>query len=243
MTSPLVLLPAVDVRAGQAVRLVQGELNNETNVGSPMAAALDFQAAGAQWIHLVDLDAAFGTGSNHDLLVEVIGALDVKVQLSGGIYDEESLSRAITTGCSRINLGTLALENPDWTASVIARYGDRVAVGIDVRGQRLAPRGGTRDGGDLFETLTRLDYEGCSRYVVTDVTRDGALTGPNLELLQQVCRATNNPVIASGGVSSLEDIQALQELTDIGVEGAIIGKALYAKAFTFHDALTAARSL
>lgn len=233
----LELLPAVDVREGQAVRLVQGELSNQTSYGSPIDAALDFQSAGAEWIHLVDLDAAFGTGSNHELLAEVIGKLDINVELSGGIRDEESLARAIATGCARINLGTAALENPEWTASVISRYGDLIAVGLDVRGHTLAARGWTREGGDLFETIARLDNDGCSRYVVTDVNKDGTLKGPNVELLQEVCAATKKPIIASGGVSTLSDLEQLRSLTMIGVEGAIVGKALYARAFTLEDAL------
>jgi 1-(5-phosphoribosyl)-5-[(5-phosphoribosylamino)methylideneamino] imidazole-4-carboxamide isomerase/N-(5'phosphoribosyl)anthranilate isomerase len=233
----LELLPAVDVREGQAVRLVQGELSNQTSYGSPIDAALDFQSAGAEWIHLVDLDAAFGTGSNHELFAEVIGKLDIKVELSGGIRDEESLARAIATGCARINLGTAALENPEWTASVISRYGDLIAVGLDVRGHTLAARGWTREGGNLFETIERLDNDGCSRYVVTDVNKDGTLKGPNVELLQEVCAATKKPIIASGGVSTLSDLEQLRSLTMIGVEGAIIGKALYARAFTLEDAL------
>ncbi len=236
----LELLPAVDVREGQAVRLVQGELSAQTNYGAPLEAALDFQRAGAEWIHLVDLDAAFGTGSNHELLAQVIGKLDIKVELSGGIRDEESLLRALSTGCARINLGTAALENPDWTASVIDRFGERIAVGLDVRGQTLAARGWTKEGGNLFETLQRLDADGCARYVVTDVNKDGTLQGPNLDLLRQVCRATNRPVIASGGVSKLQDLKELRALTEIGVEGAIVGKALYARAFTLQEAIEVA---
>ena len=238
----LELLPAVDVREGQAVRLVQGELSAQTNYGAPLEAALDFQRAGAQWIHLVDLDAAFGTGSNHQLLAEVIGKLDIKVELSGGIRDEESLLRALSTGCARINLGTAAMENPDWTASVIARFGERIAVGLDVRGRTLAARGWTQEGGDLFETLQRLDADGCARYVVTDVNKDGTLQGPNIELLKQVCSATNRPVIASGGVSKLQDLKDLRALTEIGVEGSIVGKALYAGAFTLQEAIEVAYS-
>lgn len=234
---PLILLPAVDVKGGQAVRLVQGELSNQTNYGAPLEAALDFQNEGAEWIHLVDLDAAFGTGSNHEILAEVIGKLDIKVELSGGIRDEQSLERALATGCERINLGTAALEDPDWTASVIKRFGDRIAVGLDVRGHTLAARGWTQDGGDLFETLVRLDRDGCARYVVTDVKKDGTLQGPNLELLREVCAATSRPVIASGGVSTLDDLRALRALTEIGVEGSIVGKALYAGAFTLKEAL------
>jgi phosphoribosylanthranilate isomerase len=204
-----------------------------------LQAALDFQAAGARWIHLVDLDAAFGRGSNADLLAEVVGALDIDVELSGGIRDDASLAAALATGCRRVNIGTAALEDPDWCASAIARYGDRVAVGLDTRGRTLAARGWTRDGGDLFEVLARLDSQGCARYVVTDVTKDGTLRGPNLELLRQVCEATDAPVVASGGVSSLDDLVALAGLAGIGVEGAIVGKALYAGAFTLGEALAA----
>jgi len=234
---PLILLPAVDVKAGQAVRLVQGELSNQTNYGAPLEAALDFQKAGAEWIHLVDLDAAFGTGSNHEILAEVIGKLDIKVELSGGIRNEDSLVRALSTGCERINLGTAALEDPKWTASVIARFGEKIAIGLDVRGHTLAARGWTQEGGELFETLQRLDRDGCARYVVTDVKKDGTLQGPNLTLLREVCAATSQPVIASGGVSNLEDLRALRQLTEIGVEGSIVGKALYAGAFTLEEAL------
>lgn len=233
----LILLPAVDVKDGKAVRLVQGELSQQTNYGAPLDTALDFQSAGAEWIHLVDLDAAFGTGSNHQVLAEVIGKLDIKVELSGGIRDEESLKRALDTGCERINLGTAALEDPEWTATVVSRFGERIAVGLDVRGHTLAARGWTKEGGDLFETLERLDRDGCARYVVTDVNKDGTLQGPNLTLLKEVCAATSKPVIASGGVSTLDDLRALKELTEIGVEGSIVGKALYARAFTLQEAL------
>lgn len=236
----LELLPAVDVKGGQAVRLVQGELGSESNYGSPLEAALDFQLAGAEWIHLVDLDAAFGIGSNAELLAEVVGKLDIDVEISGGIRDDESLRRALATGCRRVNLGTAALENPDWTAKVIAEFGDRIAVGLDVRGRTLAARGWTKEGGDIFETLERLDRDGCARYVVTDVTKDGTLKGPNLELLRSVCDVTRAPVVASGGISSLADIEALKSLVEIGVEGAIMGKALYAGAFTLEEALKVA---
>jgi len=235
--SYLELLPAVDVKDGRAVRLVQGELAKESIYGAPLEVALEFQAAGAEWLHLVDLDAAFGRGSNATLLAEVVGALDIKVELSGGIRDDESLRRALATGCTRVNLGTAALEDPQWTERVIGEFGDRIAVGLDVRGHVLAARGWTKEGGDLFETLARLDKDGCARYVVTDVTKYGTLAGPNLELLQSVCAATNKPVVASGGISSLADIQALCDLNATGVEGAIVGKALYAGAFTLQEAL------
>jgi 1-(5-phosphoribosyl)-5-[(5-phosphoribosylamino)methylideneamino] imidazole-4-carboxamide isomerase/N-(5'phosphoribosyl)anthranilate isomerase len=235
--SYLELLPAVDVKDGRAVRLVQGELAAETAYGNPLEVALEFQAAGAEWLHLVDLDAAFGRGENSALLAEVVGKLDIKVELSGGIRDDESLKRALATGCRRVNLGTAALENPEWTAQVIGEYGDRIAVGLDVRGHVLAARGWTKEGGDLFKTIERLERDGCARYVVTDVTKDGTLQGPNLELLKEVCAVTRKPVVASGGISSLDDIAALASLNATGVEGAIVGKALYAGAFTLQQAL------
>ncbi|EWM16646.1 bifunctional 1-(5-phosphoribosyl)-5-((5-phosphoribosylamino)methylideneamino)imidazole-4-carboxamide isomerase/phosphoribosylanthranilate isomerase PriA [Kutzneria sp. 744] len=239
------LLPAVDVADGKAVRLVQGEAGTETSYGDPLEAALAWQNDGAEWIHLVDLDAAFGRGSNRELLAGVVGKLDVKVELSGGIRDDESLAAALSTGCTRVNLGTAALENPQWCAKAIAEHGDKVAVGLDVRiterGHRLAARGWTSDGGDLWDVLERLDRDGCSRYVVTDVSKDGTLRGPNVELLRAVCDRTDAPVIASGGVSSVDDLVALSRLAADGVEGAIVGKALYAGAFTLPDALAATR--
>jgi phosphoribosylanthranilate isomerase len=236
----LELLPAVDVVDGRAVRLVQGEAGSETSYGDPMDAAAAWQSAGAEWIHLVDLDAAFGRGSNRDLLARVVATLDVKVELSGGIRDDASLAAAMATGCARVNLGTAALEDPDWTRRAIAGYGDRVAVGLDVRGTTLAARGWTREGGDLWETLARLDADGCARYVVTDVTKDGTLRGPNLDLLREVCDRTDRPVVASGGISSLADLEALRAMVPLGAEGAIVGKALYAGAFTLPQALAVA---
>jgi len=238
----LELLPAVDVKDGRAVRLVQGDLSQESIYGSPLEVALEFEKSGAEWIHLVDLDAAFGRGENTALLAEVVGRLDIDVELSGGIRDDESLERAIATGCRRVNLGTAALENPEWTSRVISRYGDQIAVGLDVRGHVLAARGWTQEGGDLFETISRLESDGCARYIVTDVTKDGTLQGPNLELLREVCAVTKKPVVASGGISSLADISALSALRAIGVEGAIVGKALYAGAFTLEQALEVTRS-
>jgi 1-(5-phosphoribosyl)-5-[(5-phosphoribosylamino)methylideneamino] imidazole-4-carboxamide isomerase/N-(5'phosphoribosyl)anthranilate isomerase len=238
--SKLELLPAVDVVEGQAVRLVQGEAGSETSYGDPLTAALAWQDAGAEWIHLVDLDAAFGRGSNRTLLAELVGKLDVRVEMSGGIRDDASLEAALGTGCARVNIGTAALENPDWVRKAIARHGDKIAVGLDVRGTTLSARGWTQDGGELFDVLARLDADGCARYVLTDVRRDGTLTGPNVELLRQVCAATTKPVVASGGVSSLEDLRVLRELVGLGVEGAIVGKALYAGAFTLEEALAVA---
>ena len=235
--SPLTLLPAVDVAGGQAVRLVQGAAGTETSYGDPVTAALAWQEAGASWLHLVDLDAAFGRGSNASLLAEVVGKLDIAVEMSGGIRDDASLERALATGCARVNIGTAALEAPEWVRAVIARHGDKIAVGLDVRGTTLAARGWTSEGGELFSTLARLDAEGCARYVVTDVLKDGTLRGPNLALLRDVCSRTKAPVVASGGVSSLADLRALASLVPVGVEGAIVGKALYAGAFTMREAL------
>ena len=235
--SYLTLLPAVDVADGQAVRLVQGAAGSETSYGDPVTAALAWQEAGASWVHLVDLDAAFGRGSNASLLAEVVGKLDIAVEMSGGIRDDASLERALATGCARVNIGTAALEAPEWVRSVIARHGDKIAVGLDVRGTTLAARGWTSEGGELFSTLARLDAEGCARYVVTDVLKDGTLRGPNLALLRDVCSRTKAPVVASGGVSSLADLRALASLVPVGVEGAIVGKALYAGAFTMREAL------
>jgi phosphoribosylanthranilate isomerase len=234
---PLILLPAVDVADGQAVRLVQGELGTETSYGSPLDAALAWQEQGAEWIHLVDLDAAFGKGNNRELLKEVTAKLDIKVELSGGIRDDESLSNALATGAARINLGTAALEDPEWTAKVIAQHGDKIAIGLDVRGRNLAARGWTKEGGELIETLQRLDKDNAARYVVTDVTKDGTLQGPNTALLREILDYTKKPVIASGGIAQLSDIAELRQLTNIGVEGAIVGKALYAQKFTLKDAL------
>jgi phosphoribosylanthranilate isomerase len=239
--SYLELLPAVDIKGGRAVQLVQGVDGSEKVFGDPIQAALRWQETGAEWIHLVDLDAAFGHGSNAELLAEVTAALDIKVERSGGIRDDESLRAAMDSGCRRVNIGTAALENPEWCRRAIAEYGDRVAVGLDVRGRTLAARGWTSEGGDLFETLARLDSEGCARYVVTDVNKDGMLQGPNLELLRSVCSATQAPVVASGGVTTIDDIRALMELVPVGVEGAIAGTALYTGSLSLAEALAVTR--
>ncbi|GAB7099303.1 bifunctional 1-(5-phosphoribosyl)-5-((5-phosphoribosylamino) methylidenea mino)imidazole-4-carboxamide isomerase/phosphoribosylanthranilate isomerase PriA [Thermobifida fusca] len=243
MAPILELLPAVDVAGGQAVQLVQGKDGTGGRYGDPLNAALTWQNAGAEWIHLVDLDAAFGRGHNRELLASIVGKLDIKVELSGGIRDDESLNAALATGCHRVNIGTAALENPDWCAKVIAEHGDRVAIGLDVRGTTLAARGWTRDGGDLYETLERLEAAGCARYIVTDVNKDGTLKGPNLDLLRDVCSRTDKPVVASGGISSLNDLRALAALVPEGVEGAIMGTALYEGAFTLEEALATVREV
>ena len=241
MSDYLELLPAVDITEGRAVQLAQGVAGSERVYGDPVAAARRWQDAGAEWLHLVDLDAAFGRGTNRELQAEIVGALDIKVEMSGGIRDDESLEAALATGCTRVNIGTAALEQPEWCAKIIAEHGDRVAIGLDVRGRTLAARGWTRDGGDLYEVLSRLDSEGCARYVVTDVNKDGMLAGPNLQLLRDVCAATEAPVVASGGVTTLDDIRALMDLVPLGVEGAIAGTALYEGRFTLEDALALTR--
>ncbi len=241
MSKYLELLPAVDVADGKAVRLTQGEAGSETDYGSPLEAAQTWIDAGAEWIHLVDLDAAFGRGNNRALIREVVDASrSVKIELSGGIRDDASLESALEAGATRVNLGTAALEDPDWTARVIERFGDAIAVGLDVRGTTLAARGWTQEGGDLFEVLQRLEDAGCARYVVTDVTKDGTLRGPNIELLRQVMAKTNKPVVASGGISSLQDITDLRALVGEGLEGAILGKSLYAGQLTLQEALAIA---
>src|SRR5690348_4682383 len=241
MSDYLELLPAVDIKGGQAVQLVQGVDGSERIFGDPIQAALRWQESGAEWLHLVDLDAAFGHGDNRELQARIVGELDIDVEMSGGIRDDESLEAAMATGCRRVNIGTAALERPEWCARAIADHGDRVAVGLDVRGRTLAARGWTREGGDLYEVLARLDAEGCARYVVTDVNKDGMLQGPNLDLLRDVCAATDRPVVASGGITALADLEALQGMVDQGVEGAIIGTALYEGRFTLEDALALTR--
>jgi 1-(5-phosphoribosyl)-5-[(5-phosphoribosylamino)methylideneamino] imidazole-4-carboxamide isomerase/N-(5'phosphoribosyl)anthranilate isomerase len=233
----LEILPAIDVKGGVAIRLTKGELDNQSKYGDPLKVANDFVKSGVKWIHLVDLDAAFGLGNNFEILDSIIKSVDIKIQLSGGIKDDESLNQALTTNCSRINLGTAGLENPEWVESVIKKHGDKIAVALDVDGRVLSPRGGTKSGGDLFQMITRLDKAGCARYVLTDVNRDGALSGPNLELLKEVTSFTKTPIVASGGVSSLSDVKALMQLTNQGVEAVIIGKGLHTGAFTLAQVL------
>lgn len=236
----LQLLPAVDVQGGQAVQLVQGVAGTQKEFGDPLTAALRWQEGGASWLHLVDLDAAFGRGSNADLLRDIVGRLHLNVELSGGIRDDETLQRALSTGARRVNIGTAALENPQWCDRVVGTYGDRVAIGLDVRGENLAARGWTTEGGPWMETLDRLVAAGCERFVVTDVNSDGMLTGPNTELLTAVARRSGRKVIASGGIATLDNLRDLRALVDDGIEGAIIGTALYVGRFTLADALAVA---
>ena len=238
MSKNLELLPAVDVSRGLAVRLTQGDTQTEESFGSPMDAAQTWITAGAEWIHLVDLDAAFERGDNQSVIQEVVaGCKEVKIQLSGGIVDQHSLEAALATGATRVNIATPALANIDWVKQAISEFGDRIAIGLDVRGSTLIGRGSSKEVGELQEILAQLEQAGCARYIVTDVAKDGMLQGPNLELLGQVLARTNSPVVASGGISSLEDISKLCELVSEGLEGAILGKALYAKRFSLEQAL------
>jgi 1-(5-phosphoribosyl)-5-[(5-phosphoribosylamino)methylideneamino] imidazole-4-carboxamide isomerase/N-(5'phosphoribosyl)anthranilate isomerase len=238
MSKNLELLPAVDVSKGLAVRLSQGDTDTAESFGSAMDAAQTWINAGAEWIHLVDLDAAFERGNNRSIIQEVVaGCKGVKVQLSGGIVDQQSLNAAAATDATRINIATPALADMVWVQKVLAEFGDRIAVGLDVRGSTLIGRGSSKEVGQLLEVLEQLEQAGCERYVVTDVAKDGMLQGPNLELLRQVLERTNKPVVASGGISSLDDISSLSQLVPLGLEGAILGKALYAKRFTLEQAL------
>lgn len=237
VSSKLILLPAVDIRAGKSVRLSQGRADSEEQYADPLESARTWQEAGAEWIHLVDLDAAFGTGNNLEVLKDVIASVEVRVQVSGGISDERMLEAALAMGATRINLSTASLRNIEWVEQVVAEFGDLIAVGLDVHGKNLIPRGSRQDVGELMETLERLNTAGCARYILTDVSRDGSLQGPNIDLLREVCDHTSVPVIASGGVSSLADIDRLRELVDEGLEGAIVGKALYVGAFSLPEAL------
>ncbi len=236
------LLPAVDIKQGKAVRLKQGEISDKTVYGSPVECALDFQNSGADWLHLVDLDAAFGVGSNSEIVLEVINSLNIKVELSGGIRTDESLAKALATNCDRVILGTAALEDPSWSSKVIKKHGKKIAVSLDVRGETLAARGWVREGGNLYEAITRLASDGCAMFIVTDISKDGTLQGPNFELLEKVCKFSQVPVIASGGVSSLADLKRLISMQDIGIKGAIVGKALYEGSFTVEEALALVNS-
>lgn len=239
----LTIFPAIDLVKGTAVRLLQGEAGTETNYGDPIEIAHQWREQGAQWIHLVDLDAAFGRGNNREVIGRILKEVSgIQIEVSGGIRDDASLENVFDLGAARVNIGTAAIENLEWTRSIISRYGQQIAVGIDVREETVATRGWTKDGGCVWELLDKLQECGCARYVVTDVMRDGTLQGPNLALLQKVAEYTQKPVIASGGISQLQDISKLKNLVPSGIEGVIIGKALYAKQFTLSAALEIANA-
>ena len=237
------LLPALDVSGG---RVVRGEASD------PVAAALEVQRAGVEWLHLVDLDAAYGRGANVDVLDAVIGALDIQVELAGGIHSEAALDWALDTGSERIVLAADALIDRAWCSRVVAEHGSRIAVSLDVRiesganGQRshvIAPRGAgeelSTDRRDMWQTIEWLESLNCAQYIVTDVTRDGAMTGPNVELCHLIDAQTSASVIASGGVSSLADLVAVQAA---GLDGCIVGSAFWTGALDMSDALAAVRT-
>lgn len=230
------LLPAIDVSNGLSVR--PGDQNSQESFGSPKDIASGWIASGANWIHLVDLDAAYGKGENRKLINEVVAlCTGIQVQVSGGIRDQDSLIAALATGATRINLATSALLDMPWVESVISNYSNQISVSLDVSGSRLVARGSGEEVGELEQVLARLEEFGCARYVVTDVTRDGSLSGPNLELLEQVLSQTAKPVVASGGIAELADLQALVALRFKGLAGAILGKALYVGRFSLEQAL------
>ena len=235
------LLPAIDVSNGLSVR--PGTENSNESFGSPMDIASEWIASGAKWIHLVDLDAAYGKGENRKLISEVVSrCTGINVQISGGIRDQESLTAALQTRASRINLATSALMDMPWVESVISTHGNQISVSLDASGSRLVARGSGEDVGKLEPVLQQLEDLGCARYVVTDVKRDGSLNGPNLELLEQVLSLTGKPVIASGGIAELSDLEALVGLRSKGLAGAILGKALYVGRFSLEQALTVVSS-
>lgn len=238
------LIPAVDVVNGKAVRLDRGEAGTEKTYGEPLEAAQEWQDRGAEWLHFVDLDAAFGRGSNYELMAEITRSLRIPVELTGGLRDEETLLRALETGAQRVNIGTAALRDPEWTVQMIRRHGSRIAVDLGAVNEagewRVKGNGWVTDGGDLWEVLERFDAAGCSRFVVTDVSRDGTLSGPNVQLLREVAAATDAAVTASGGISSLADIRAVAEFATEGIDAVIVGKALYEKRFSLEEAIAAA---
>lgn len=233
----LTLLPAVDIQQGRAVQLVQGVSESEKVFGDPVQAAQRWRDEGAEWLHLVDLDAAFGRGENAEIVARIASEVDILLEVTGGIRDDASLERALATGCARVAIGTAAIENPQWCEEIIKRYGEKIAISLDVRGEHLAARGWTTEGGTLEETITRFDAAGCARYVVTDVESDGMMSGPNLELLRHVAELTQTPITASGGIATLDDIAKVRALNRLGVDAAIIGTALYLGNVTLKQAL------
>ncbi|MCL2465555.1 MAG: HisA/HisF-related TIM barrel protein [Micrococcales bacterium] len=236
-TPELILLPAIDVLGGRAVQLVRGELDTANDYGDPVEAALRWTTLGAHWLHVVDLDAAFGTGDNADVISSIVATAPAQVEVSGGLRDDATVARALSTGCARISIGTAALEQPEWCREVLAHLGDMVAISLDVAGEALASHGWREASGNLHDTLAAMTEAGCSRFIVTDTASDGTLGGPNLELLGAVCARTSVPIIASGGISSIGHIRQLRGLTAIGIEGAIIGTALYQGLIDLPEAL------
>jgi phosphoribosyl isomerase A len=233
------LYPAVDIKDGRAVRLTQGRADEETVYGEdPVAVAQRFVDAGTSWLHVVDLDAAFtGEPRNRHLIEGIVEATGCRVQASGGVRTVADVQAALAYGAERVVIGTMALSEPTFVAEVLDLVGPRIAVGLDARGTTLQARGWTEEAGELFEALTCFTEMGVPRFVYTDVAKDGMLAGPNVEMLRRVADATSAHVTASGGVSSLDDLDQLAECHE-RVDAAIVGKALYSGAFTLEEALT-----
>jgi len=241
MGAELTLYPAIDLMDGEAVQLVQGVPGTGGRFGDPLAVAARWREAGAEWVHVVDLDAAFGRVGNAGIVARLVAESGLLVDLSGGVRDDASLERALASGAARVSLGTAAVERPDWCARVLAEHGDRVAISLDVRNGRLATRGWTEQADDVMAAIERFAASGARRFIVTDVGSDGVLAGPNLALLADVCAGTDVPVVASGGVTTLDDVRALRGMVAQGVEGAIIGTALYRGTIDLGEALRVAR--
>jgi phosphoribosylformimino-5-aminoimidazole carboxamide ribotide isomerase len=230
----LELLPAIDIKNGKSVRLKQADLDSAEQYENPNVVLSDFVAKGAKWVHLVDLDAAFQSGSNSELIQELISVSPIKIQLSGGIINENTLQKALSTKADRINIATAALQNIDWVVKAIKSNNQRLTIGLDINDGVLVARGSGAVIGDPFEYIKTLDMAGCKRYVVTDNSTDGELSGPNLDLLDKVLKSTKSLIIASGGISKLSDLKDLREM---GVDGVIVGKALYVGAIDISAAI------
>ena len=233
---PLTIIPAIDIKAGRAVRLHQGKASQVTDYGDPVERAYEFERTGARWLHVVDLDAAFGEGDNRGIVESIVANVDISVEVSGGLRDSDAVARALDSGAHRVTLGTAAVEDPGWAAKMIERYGSRIVIGLDVRDGLVATHGWTKSAGAMVDLIRRFDDAGCEMYMVTDISKDGTLTGPNLDLLRESAELTSGSIIASGGVASLDDVALLRELVPTGFEAVIIGKAFYEGYFTVAEA-------
>lgn len=233
------VFPAVDISDGRCVRLLQGRFGTETVYSDdPVKVALGFCAAGARWLHIVDLDGArTGEPKNRELVLEVVRRAACPVQAGGGIRTGDDVEEIIAAGANRAVMGTAALENPDGVRTACARYGERIAVSLDARNDELAAHGWTVGSGiPLLEAVSTFEDAGVSAFIYTDVGRDGTMSGPDLDGLMRLCDSTDRPVIASGGIASLEDLRGVARLRPVGVSGAIIGRALYENKFGVGDA-------
>jgi phosphoribosylformimino-5-aminoimidazole carboxamide ribotide isomerase len=224
------LYPAIDIRGGKCVRLIQGDYNQETVYNdSPVAAALAWAEQGGKWIHLVDLDGAkAGEPVNHQLIGDIARSVKAPVQTGGGLRTVENVERLLGLGVSRVIIGTAAIENRPFVEEVLRRFGEQVAIGIDARNGYVATRGWLETSEVKAEDLAvQLAELGAKTFIFTDISRDGMMQGPNVEAIVRLAQVSGQSVIASGGVSRYEDLEALAAHADKGVAGAIIGKALY----------------